>query len=175
MRARLLAMAGAVATLGCPSRAPAQAADWKAVDGAMGRAAVEQPGGVHRFNFPRSDLRVVVDGVTLKPAFALGGSIAMAELPANAMGLGDLILTGEDVTPVIIALRARGVEQTAVHHRVIRAGPHVDYGHVRARGDAARARLVLAKRPANGGGPAWRSHELRMRQFSFTAATNCWG
>ena len=84
MRARLLAMAGAVATLGCPSRAPAQAADWKAVDGAMGRAAVEQPGGVHRFNFPRSDLRVVVDGVTLKPAFALGGWIAMAGTPANA-------------------------------------------------------------------------------------------
>ena len=143
MRARLLAMAGAVATLGCPSRAPAQAADWKAVDGAMGRAAVEQPGGVHRFNFPRSDLRVVVDGVTLKPAFALGGWIAMAGTPANAMVMGDLVLTGAEVTPVITALQAGGVEQTAIHHHVIREEPHVYYVHVRAHGDAAKIAATI--------------------------------
>src|SRR3954468_20023584 len=38
--------------------APTQAIDWKAVDAAMGRAAVVQPGDIHRFNFPRSDMHV---------------------------------------------------------------------------------------------------------------------
>ena len=90
-----------------------------AADDAMGRATVEEQGGVHRFNAPRSDLPEVVDGVTLKPAFALGGWIAMAGTPANAMVMGDLVLTGAEVTPVITALQAGGVEQTAIHHHEI--------------------------------------------------------
>lgn len=131
----------------------AHAQDWKAVDAAMGRAAVEQPGGVHRFNFPRSDLKVVVDGVQLKPAFALGGWIAMAGTPANAMAMGDIVVTGEEMTPVITALQAGGVEQTAIHHHVIREEPHVYYVHVRAHGDAVkiaasiRAAIATTKAP----------------------------
>src|SRR5919107_3720153 len=43
--------------------AQTQAVDWKAVDAAMGRAAVTQPGDVHRFNFPRGDMHVTASGV----------------------------------------------------------------------------------------------------------------
>src|SRR4051812_1124606 len=52
---------------------PAAAAeiDWKRVDEAMGRPSAAQAGGVHRFGFPRSDLKVVLDGVEIKPALAL--------------------------------------------------------------------------------------------------------
>ena len=51
---------------------PAWAApDWSAVDRAIGRAGAEQPGGVHRYSFPRSDLSVTLDGVTIKPSLAL--------------------------------------------------------------------------------------------------------
>ena len=46
---------------------------------ALGRSGAEQPGGVTRFSFPRSDLTVVADSVTLKPAFALGSWIAAAK------------------------------------------------------------------------------------------------
>ena len=154
MHARRLATATAVVLFAQPSIVAAQAPDWKAVDAAMGRAAVEQPGGVHRFNFPRSDLRVVVDGVTLKPAFALGGWIAMAGSPANAMVMGDLVLTGDEVTPVITALQAGGVEQTAIHHHVIREDPHVYYVHVRAHGDAAKIAATIRTAVAATKAPA---------------------
>lgn len=149
----LRAVRTAIISAVLPAVAGAQAADWKAVEAAMGRAAVEQPGGVHRFNFPRSDLKVVVDGVQLKPAFALGGWIAMAGTPANAMAMGDIVVTGEEMTPVITALQAGGVEQTAIHHHVIREEPHVYYVHVRAHGDAVklattiRAAIATTKAP----------------------------
>ena len=50
--------------------------DWSQVDQALGRSGASMPGDVHRYGFPRSDLHVTVDGVTLLPAFALGGWLA---------------------------------------------------------------------------------------------------
>ena len=46
--------------------------DWKRVEQVFGRQAAEQPGGVHRFSLPRSDLKVTLDGVAIRPALALG-------------------------------------------------------------------------------------------------------
>lgn len=43
------------------------ATDWKGVDQALGRTAAVQPGDVHRYSFPRSDLSVTLDGVRIKP------------------------------------------------------------------------------------------------------------
>src|ERR1043165_2899528 len=57
-----------------------QAGDWAAVDQALGRKGTQQPGGVMRYSFPRSDLHVTADGVQLKPAFALGGWIAFHKM-----------------------------------------------------------------------------------------------
>jgi hypothetical protein len=58
-------------TAGAPF-ARAQAIDWTAVEAAMGRSAITQPSDVHRFNFPRTDLQVVVGSVRVKPALARG-------------------------------------------------------------------------------------------------------
>ena len=46
--------------------------DWTKVDAALGKTAAVQ-GEVHRYGIPRSDLKVTLDGVTIKPALALGG------------------------------------------------------------------------------------------------------
>ncbi|MBC8027780.1 MAG: DUF1259 domain-containing protein, partial [Steroidobacteraceae bacterium] len=46
------------------------AADWSAVDQALGRTGAMQPGNVMKYSFPRSDLQVTANGVQLKPAFA---------------------------------------------------------------------------------------------------------
>ena len=44
--------------------------NWKGVDEALGRAGTVQAGDVHRYGFPRSDLKVSLDGVPLEVAFA---------------------------------------------------------------------------------------------------------
>src|SRR5205814_1530245 len=76
-----------------------QGQNWNAVEAAMGRPSVAQPGDVHRFNFPRTDLTVVATGVTLKPAFALGGWVAMKAHGDGVVAMGDLVLLEDEVTP----------------------------------------------------------------------------
>ena len=54
--------------------AGASAADieWSKVDQALGKPGTNQPGGVHKYGLPRSDLKITVDGVAIKPTLALG-------------------------------------------------------------------------------------------------------
>lgn len=114
-------------------------AGWSAVEDALGRKGALQPGNVIKFAFPRSDLSVTVAGVTVKPALALGSWLAFKELAkGQAMAMGDLVLTEDEVSPVMRALQAGGVEQTALHNHVLAASPHVMYMHVSAHGDAAK-------------------------------------
>ncbi len=126
----------------------------------MGRPGVAQPGAVQRYNFPRSDLRVVVmdprGDVQLKPSFALGGWLAMYGTGSGneVMAMGDLVLTEDELPQVMARLQQGGVEQTAVHHHVMRETPRVLYMHVHAHGDAlrlaqtVRAAVALTKTPA---------------------------
>src|ERR1035437_9369236 len=55
--------------------ATAQEIDWQKVDDAFGRKPAVSS-DVHRYGFPRTDLTVTLDGVTVKPALALGGWVA---------------------------------------------------------------------------------------------------
>ncbi|HEX7937992.1 MAG TPA: DUF1259 domain-containing protein [Gemmatimonadaceae bacterium] len=128
------------------ANAPApQQAEWQAVETAIGRPGVSQPGGVYRFNFPRTDLRVMIGDVQLKPALALGGWVAFNSSGANAVAVGDLVLLETEVNPVIDALQAGGVEQSAIHHHVLRESPRIIYMHVHGHGDAVKiARAVHA-------------------------------
>src|SRR5256714_11155457 len=76
---------------------PSPAATWTAVEAALGRKGASQPGNVMKFSFPRSDLSVSVGGVTLKPALALGGWLAFEEVAGQAMAMGDLVLTEDEI------------------------------------------------------------------------------
>ncbi|MFL5609991.1 MAG: DUF1259 domain-containing protein, partial [Gemmatimonadaceae bacterium] len=114
-------------------------ATWTAVETAIGRKGAIQPGNVIKFSFPRSDLSVSVAGVRLKPTLALGGWVAFKEAGrGQAAAMGDLVLTESEVSPVMRALQAGGVEQTALHNHVLNESPHVMYMHILAHGDAAK-------------------------------------
>jgi hypothetical protein len=141
--------------------APAQAApDWAKVDQAMGRTGVEQPGGVHRYGFPRSDLHVRVDGVAIKPALALGSWAAFEATADGAMVMGDLVLTQEEINPVMSRLLAGGFSITALHNHLLRSTPATMYMHVGAHGDPVKlardlhAALALSRTPVDSTPPA---------------------
>jgi hypothetical protein len=129
--------------------------DWKKVDAAFGRPAA-QIGDVYRFGFPRTDLNVTLDGIILKPAFALGGWIAFRPMGDQAMVMGDLVLTEAEVNPVMAELLADGIEVTAVHNHLLRASPATFYMHVGGHGDpvkmagSIRTALGLSKTPLDG-------------------------
>ena len=69
------ALALGYALLAVPPSAAAEI-DWGKVDQALGKGGTDQPGGVHKYSLPRTDLHVTVDGVVILPPFALGGWIA---------------------------------------------------------------------------------------------------
>jgi hypothetical protein len=128
--------------------------DWKAVDAAMGRPSVAQAGDVHRFNMPRSDLNVTVDGVTLKPAFALGSWVSFKEVADGAIAMGDLVLLDSEVSRVMSRLQESGIEQTAIHHHLLRESPRIVYMHVHAHGDPVKIAEGLKAAVALTGTPA---------------------
>src|SRR3546814_736942 len=112
---------------------PAQAAQpWEqAIATAIGKPGAEMPGGVYRIGLPRSDLHVVLDGVTLKPALALGSWLAfMPHGEGQVMVMGDIVLTDTEVNPVMAKLIAGGIEITALHNHLLRNAQNTMYMHI---------------------------------------------
>jgi hypothetical protein len=140
----------AVALIGTP--AIAQNIDWKKVDEAAGRTGAVTA-DVHRYGFPRSDLQVTLDGVTIKPALALGGWAAFKPAHGGAMVMGDLVLLESEITPVMTRLIEGGIEVSAVHNHLLRASPATFYMHIGGHGDpvkmiaAVRSALEASKTP----------------------------
>jgi hypothetical protein len=117
--------------------ANAQEIDWQKVDTTLGRKPAVS-GDVHRYGFPRSDLRVTLDGVTIAPALALGGWVALKPMPDGVMAMGDLVLLESEINPVMSKLIEGGLEVTAVHNHLLRATPATFYLHVGGHGDAVK-------------------------------------
>ena len=129
------------ATLSAPTLAATP--DWSNVDQALGRSGASMPGDVHRYGFPRSDLHVTVDGVTLLPAFALGGWLAFKSDGDGTMVMGDLVLTEDEINPVMSKLLSGGIAVTALHNHLLRAQPATFYMHVDGHGDSVRLAAIL--------------------------------
>jgi len=93
--------------------------EWKTVEDVFGFPPANLPGGVARFNMPRKDLHVMVGTTEVKPGLALGGWAAFYRVGDNdAMIMGDLVLTEDEVAPVMKALEDGGVEITALHNHL---------------------------------------------------------
>jgi hypothetical protein len=117
--------------------------DWTKVDDAFGRKAAAVGGDVHRYGFPRSDLNVTLDGVTIKPALALGGWVAMKPAHGGAMAMGDIVLLETEINPVMAKLIAAGLDITAVHNHLLRASPATFYMHIAGHGDAVQLATAI--------------------------------
>jgi hypothetical protein len=122
--------------------ATAQEIDWQKVDDAFGRKPAVS-GDVHRYGFPRTDLTVTLDGVTIKPTLALGGWVAFKPMHGEAMIMGDLVLLETEINPVMLKMIEGGLEITAVHNHLLRASPATFYMHVGGHGDPAKMATVI--------------------------------
>jgi hypothetical protein len=126
------------------STAASAATNWAGVDQALGRRGAVQAGDVHRYSFPRSDLSVTLDGVRIKPALALGSWLAFRDMGNNsAEVMGDLVLTQDEVNPVLSRLLEGGLTITALHNHLLRSSPGTMYMHVHGTGDAVKLAAAL--------------------------------
>src|SRR3954453_11429187 len=127
--------------------------DWQAVDQALGKAGAMQPGDVYKFGLPRTDLQVTARGVQVQPALALGSWVAFKPMGDQAMVMGDLVLTEDEVNPVMLALQQGGVEQTALHNHLLGESPRVLYMHIGGHGDPVRLAETIHSALALSGTP----------------------
>ena len=125
-----------------------QSGKWKAVEDAMGRSGQPQPDGTMKFSMPRKDLKVTIgsshdplgilkDAVEVKPGLALGSWAAFQESKGQAAVMGDLVLTEDEVAPVMDKLIAGDIEITGLHNHLQLESPRVMYMHIHGRGEAA--------------------------------------
>src|SRR5467141_2470327 len=143
-----------------PSATFAADDDWAPVAQALGRSGAQLPGGVYRVGLGRSDLKVTLDGVQVRPTLALGSYLAFQKMGSEAMVMGDLVLLQEEVNPVMKKLVEGGIEITALHNHLLRSSPATMYMHFYGRGDpvklaaALRAGLAESKTPLAAPAPA---------------------
>ena len=156
--------------LGAAVPCTAAETDWSKVATALGKSGTELPGGVYRVGLPRTDLHVTLDGVELKPGFALGSWLAFRPEGNETMVMGDLVLTETEIAPVMTELADGGINITALHNHLLRAQPATFYMHVLGHGDATKLAaalhdgLVLSKTPLGnaGGGNAAASQTVEL-------------
>jgi hypothetical protein len=135
----------AIAVLGLTVGIPALGAEeWQQqITSGLGKQGTEMLGGVYRVGLPRTDLEVTLDGVAIKPALALGSWLAFKPMGNEVMVMGDLVLTQEEINPVLARLEQGGVEITALHNHLLRSSPATMYMHVHGHGEPAKLATTL--------------------------------
>ena len=145
--------------VGAVASAAAQTpADYEAVLAALGRAG-DFKDGVLKVNIPRSDLKVTIAQRPAPTPFGFGGWVAMTKgSDGSEVLMGDLVLTEDEVNPVMSALLDNGIEVTALHNHFFWEQPRIFYMHVHAMGKAAdlaqRLKPALALIPKPAAAPA---------------------
>jgi hypothetical protein len=116
--------------------------DYQAVLTTLGRTG-DFKDGVLKVNIPRGDLKVVIGQRAAPTPFGFGGWVALTKGTAGTdVMMGDLVLTEDEVNPVMSALLDNGLEVTALHNHFFWEQPRIFYMHVHGMGTAAD----LAKR-----------------------------
>ncbi len=93
---------------------------------------------VLKINIPRNDLKVIVDGVATPTPFGFGGWLAMTKGDGGMdVMMGDLVLTEDEVNPVMSALLDNGLQVTALHNHFFYESPPIFYMHVMGHGKPA--------------------------------------
>lgn len=111
--------------------------------------------GFYKFSFPRTDLKVTADGITIDPrlAFTTWFAFAPSRDQNSTMLMGDMVLLESELPAVEKKLVEEGIHITAIHNHLLGESPKVMYLHVGAMGNPVdlsnklKAALALTKTP----------------------------
>ena len=139
--------------------ANAQPSDWQQVEKIFGKKGNVQHDMI-KITFPRSDLTVKMDDVTIEPGLAFSTWIGFRKMGAQAVMMGDMVLLEGEVAPVMAKLVAEKIKITALHNHLIKTKPAVMYLHFSGAGNAEKlagimvSALSLTKTPMGSSEPA---------------------
>ena len=93
---------------------------------------------VLKVNIPRSDVKVTIDQKAAPTPFGFGGWVAFTKGTGGMdVMMGDLVVTQDEVSPVMSALLDNGLDVTALHNHFLWDEPRVMYMHVHGHGRPA--------------------------------------
>jgi len=151
-----VAIAALVAT-SAYAQTPPMPAEYQQVLTTLGRQG-DYGANVLKVNIPRNDVSVTVQGVKTPTPFGFGGWVAMTKgTGGHEVLMGDLVLTQDEVNPVMSALLDNGIEVTALHNHFFWDEPRMYYMHVHGMGTAAelatklKPALTMIGKPAPAG------------------------
>ena len=150
---RRYALTGITSMMMATAASGQPAAEWAAVEQALGFKGAEQPGDVFRVGMPRTDLKVTVQGIPVRAGFALGSYAAFRRMGTETMVMGDLVLLDQEVPAVMSGLLAGGLDVTAVHNHLNEMSPHVMYMHYKGHGEAVQLAKALRQALSASGTP----------------------
>ena len=134
-------LALATVLLAATASAQEMPADYKAALSALAKSG-DFKDGVLKVNIPRNDLRVTISQRPAPTPFGFGGWVALTKGEGMDVMMGDLVLTEDEVNPVMSALLQNGLDVTALHNHFFWEQPRIFYMHLHGMGSAAD----LAKR-----------------------------
>src|SRR5262245_22962627 len=111
--------------------------------GAKGK--LDRAAGVFKVSVPRTDIAVTVGGVKLAPALGLTSWAAFQPAGSSVMIMGDLVLTEDQVNPVMSVALDNGLEVTALHNHFLGESPRVMFMHVGGSGTLDRMAGAIGK------------------------------
>src|SRR3954471_5396222 len=120
---------------GGASSADGASLDAEKIATASGARATTTKDGVVRIGWPRTDVKVKVDGMQLHPFAGLGSWAAFTKAKHGAMVMGDTVVFQDEVSPAMDAAFANGLEVTALHNHFFYDEPKVYFMHIGGSGE----------------------------------------
>ena len=96
----------------------------------------ERSGDVYKITIGRPDIALVEHGAPITARMGLNTWAAFYGSAANAVIAGDIAMLSGEVTPVLKALRAHGLDVVAIHHHMTGTDPVVIFLHYWGKGRA---------------------------------------
>jgi hypothetical protein len=98
----------------------------------------EQTGMVYKITVGRDDLKLKEMGAPINSRMGLNTWAAFYGSDANAEVAGDVAMLSQEVTPVLKALRANGLNVVAIHHHMTGTQPAIYFLHYWGTGPAEK-------------------------------------
>jgi len=129
-----------------PSPSPASTGlDTAQIEQLTGAKGALDPAGVFKVSVPRRDLSVTSGGVRLTPPMGLTSWAAFQREGQAAIVMGDMVVTENQVSPVMSAALDAGLEVTALHNHFLGESPRVMFMHIGGHGDSAALATGVGK------------------------------
>ncbi len=114
-----------------------------AITGLKGK--LNEKEGVYKVSFPRSDVKVVVDGWAMPPFMGLGTWAGFTGGNERALMMGDTVLFEDEVNPVMSVAFDQGLSVTALHNHFFFDQPKVYFMHLEGQDSVEKLAMAVRK------------------------------